>query len=302
MVTRTRGPRALADGSPLPVHVVVPDTQTKQGTPTAHLTWIAQFLLDEFCGHPNVRWIHLGDHADMPSLSSYDRKGGRLMEGRRFVADIAAANSAFEALNQPLADHNARRKSKHASQWWPQRDILIGNHEARITRAVDQDAQLEGLLSLDALNYRQLGWTVHEFLKPTEIDGVSYSHYWANPLTGRPYTGHAMNRLKQLGHTFTMGHQQVLDYAVRFVAGRSQHALVAGSCYLHSEHYLGWQGNAQWRGIIVCHDVIGGSYSPMFVSLDYLCRRYEGTEIADFVQQKYGRTYLGGESWDEVAA
>ena len=34
-----------------------------------------------------------------------------------------------------------------------------------------------------------------------------------------------------------MGHQQLLDYAIRFVRGRSQHGLIAGACYLHDEDY-----------------------------------------------------------------
>jgi hypothetical protein len=84
-----------------------------------------------------------------------------------------------------------------------------------------------------------------------------------------------------------MGHQQVLDYAIRFVAGRSQHALIAGSCYLHHEKYLGEQGNHHWRGCIVKHQVEHGSYDPMFVSLDYLCRRFEGVPLAKFMAHVY---------------
>ena len=194
-----------------------------------------------------------------------------------------------------------RKKARHAGQWWPQRDILHGNHCDRVSRAAESDAQLEGLLSLDDLDYARLGWTVHPFLKVVELDGVSYSHFFYNPLTGRPYGGQAMARLKTIGHSFTMGHQQILDYATRYVSGRSQHALICGTAYLHDETYLGWQGNCQWRGIIVCRDVIGGSYSPAFMSLDYLCRKYESMELPDFVWQKYGRRYMSGESWDEAA-
>ena len=84
-----------------------------------------------------------------------------------------------------------------------------------------------------------------------------------------------------------MGHQQTLMYTVRFVSDQSQHALVAGSCYLHDEDYKGPQGNHHWRGIIVCHEVRNGSYDPMFISLNYLCRRYEGVELETFIAKKY---------------
>jgi hypothetical protein len=263
-----------------PVHVVIPDTQAKPGVPTDHLAWIGHYIVDQFAGRPNVSVVHLGDHWDMPSLSSYD-KGKKKMEGRRYVEDVAAGNEAFAVLNAPLAGYNAVRRQYKEAQWWPERYLLRGNHEDRITRATENDAQLEGLLSLDQLE--SPGWTVVPFLEPLWLDGIGYCHYWANPMTGYPIGGMAATRLKTVGHSFTMGHQQVLDYALRFVHGQSQHALIAGACYLHDEEYKGPQGNAHWRGIIVCHQVEDGSYDPMFLSLDYLCRRYEGVRLSEFM-------------------
>lgn len=265
-------------------HVVIPDTQCKPGVPTAHLNWIGQYIVDHFAGKDNIKIIHIGDHADMPSLSSYD-KGKKSMEGRRYIEDIKAANEGFAILCRPLANYNAKRKMFKEKQWWPERHILLGNHEDRITRACQEDAQLDGILSLDDLNYGKHGWKVHPYLKPVFIDGVGYCHYWQNPMSGKPYGGAVATRLKTIGHTFTMGHQQLLDYSIRFVQGRSQHGLVAGACYLHDEEYKGFQGNAHWRGIIVCHEVVNGSYDPMFLSLDYLCRRYEGVSLDEYMSR-----------------
>ena len=114
------------------------------------------------------------------------------------------------------------------------------------------------------------------------------SHYFYNPMTGKPLGGTVDARLKTIGHSFTMGHQQTLAYSLRFVAGKSQHGLVAGACYLHDEDYKGPQGNAHFRGIIVKYEVESGAYCPMFISLDYLCRRYEGVRLATFMKKKYG--------------
>jgi hypothetical protein len=260
-------------------HVVIPDTQAKPDAPTDHLGWIGQYIIDQFAGDPDVKIIHVGDHWDMPSLSSYD-KGTKKMEGRRYVADVEAGNDAWRILTDPLEQYNRQRARFHEKQWNPERHLLRGNHEDRITRATNADAQLDGLLSLDDLE--SPGWQVHEFLEPVFLDGVGYAHFWANPMTGKPYGGMALTRLKQIGHSFTMGHVQTLDYAIRFVNGMSQHALIAGACYLHDEDYKGPQGNAHWRGIIVCHQVESGAYDPMFVSLDYLCRRYEGQRLEQF--------------------
>jgi hypothetical protein len=60
---------------------------------------------------------------------------------------------------------------------------------------------------------------------------------------------------------------------------------VIGSSYLHDEDYLGPQGNDDWRGIVVCHQVEGGAYDPMFVSLDFLCRRYTGRRLEEYLRE-----------------
>lgn len=272
-----------------PTHVVIPDTQTKAGVPLDHLRWIGQYVVEQFYGRPHVRLIHLGDHFDMPSLSSYD-KGKRAMEGRRYVEDVRAGQYAFDLLNEPLAEANEGKRR----EWLPEScDFLLGNHEHRIERAAESDAQLDGLVSLDDVRAtaEAWDWNVHEFLQPVERDGVTYAHYFANPMTGRPYGGQSIDtRLKTIGFSFTMGHQQGLMYGLRSLTnGKRLHGLVAGSCYLHDEEYAGPQGNFVWRGIVVCHQVEGGAYDPMFVSLDYLCRRYEGVRLDTYRPREFFR-------------
>lgn len=266
-------------------HVVIPDSQVKPGVAIDYLWWIGQYIVDQFAGKSDVKIIHLGDFADMSSLSSWD-KGKKSMEGRRYIEDIKVANDGFQVLNDPLEKYNARRAATKHAQWWPERYMLLGNHEDRITRATEEDAQLDGLLSLDDLDYAKRGWTVVPFLEPITLDGVTYAHYFYNPMTGKPYGGTAAVRLKNLGFSFTMGHQQTYDPTVRFVNGRMQRGLVAGACYLHDEDYKGPQGNSHWRGIIVCHEVRDGGYNLMEVSLDYLCRKYEGMTLPEFLKLK----------------
>lgn len=265
------------------IHIVIGDTQVKEGVPTAHLGWIGRYIVDQFAGQ-DVSIIHVGDHADMPSLSSYD-KGKKAMEGRRYSADIKASNLGWNLLNKPLAKYNAERRSKRLRSWLPKKYITLGNHENRITRAAEEDAQLEGTVSLDHLNYAEWGWKVIPFLEELELDGISYSHYFYNPNTGRPYSGENLaTRLKTIGRSFTMGHQQGLNIATRPVGKRRHQGLVIGSSYLHDEQYLGPQGNNCWRGIVVCHQVENGSYDPMLVSLEFLCRKYENRTLKDFLR------------------
>jgi hypothetical protein len=267
-------------------HLVIPDTQAKAGVPTDHLYWIGEYIVDR---KPDVV-VHLGDHWDMPSLSSYD-VGKRQFEGRRYLQDIESGNAAFSILNESMTTYNEPKKKWRKGVYEPELHLLLGNHEDRITRAVDGDAKLEGTIGLQDLNASEWGWQVHPFLKPVDIDGVWYAHYWANPMNGRAMGGQALSRLKNIGHSFTMGHQQTLDYAVRFVgagdSAKSQHGLVAGAAYLHDEDYKGFQGNAHWRGVIVCHEVSEGSYDPMFVSMNYLCKKYEGVPLSKYTAKRF---------------
>lgn len=257
------------------IHLYLPDSQVKPSSDTSFLRWIGLYIVDHFVGK-ELTIIHAGDFADMESLSSYDKPGSKSMEGRRYAADIDAATHAFALLNEPLEEYNLARQRNKQKQWWPRRVLTLGNHEARITKAIEQDPRLEGTISLGDLPYTEKGWEVIPFLEPIEIDGIFYVHYWYNPLTGRPWTGSTENMLKTIGHSFVQGHRQTLQYSIRFVAGRSQHGLIAGACYLDDEDFKGPQGNSHWRGVVVMHEVFQGSFDPMFVSLNYLKKRYAG--------------------------
>lgn len=269
LARRTGTKRSLPDA--LPTHVFIPDTQVKPGVPNDHIVWLGKWLKERWDQKPLVL-VHAGDHWDMPSLSSYDKKGGKKMEGRRVWDDILAGNHAFELLEAEIGEQPLWRKV-----------LLRGNHEHRITKAIEGDVQLEGLLSLDQL--KAPGWEVHPFLEVVDIDGVRYSHYFYNPMSGRPYSGDNLHlRLKTIGHTFVMGHQQTKLVTERYLSdGTRQRGVVAGAFYQHDEDYKGPQGNAHWRGVLIFNNVHEGSFDVNEVEINYLCRRYEGHAIAEHI-------------------
>jgi len=167
-------------------------------------------------------------------------------------------------------------------KWKVERHFLFGNHEERIVRATEDNPELFGSVGLHQC--LTPGWKQHEFLKPVELDGVHYAHYFYQPNTSKPFTGTIENRLKNIGHSFTMGHQQGLLVGLRDIVGETrQRGLVFGSTYLHDEEYKGHQGNTHWRGIAVCRNVEDGNYDLSEVSLDALCKRYEGISLTEFM-------------------
>jgi hypothetical protein len=241
-------------------HLVIPDTQCRPGISLDYLWWVGRYIADR---KPDVV-IHLGDHWDMPSLSSYDR-GKRAFEGRRYRQDIEAGNEGMERLMRGMGSHR------------PRLVFLIGNHEERISRLTQAQPELHGSVGYD--DFHLPGWEMHDFLEPIVIDGVKYCHFFPRSGSGaitqtKRGAPSARAQLVREGGSCTAGHQQGLDVACVPLRGRLQWGLVAGSCYLHNEDYLSPQGTTYWRGVIVKHEVDHGSYSPMFVSLEYLRRRY----------------------------
>lgn len=253
-------------------HLMIPDTQCKPDIDMSYLDWLGQYIVDK---QPEVI-VHIGDHADMESLSSYD-KGQRSAEGKRVQKDIDSAIEGMNRLLKPLYDLQQQQLRQYGNVLYtPKMCFTLGNHEQRIERHVNANPELHGFLSYDNLKLKEMGWEVYDYLQPVIINGVSYVHFMANPMTGKSYGGTALNILKNVGESFCMGHKQCLDIATRFLpsSGKQQWAIIAGAYYEHEEGYKGYQGNHHWRGIVVQHNVKAGSFNPMFVSLDYLKERY----------------------------
>ena len=124
--------------------LVIPDTQIRPGVPINHLDCLGRYIAEK---RPDVV-VHLGDHWDMPSLSSYD-KGKAAAEGRRVMKDIQAGNLALARLTSGFVRKNYN----------PRRIILRGNHEERLDRYLNDHAELTGTFD-GAFNDERLGWEV----------------------------------------------------------------------------------------------------------------------------------------------
>lgn len=248
-------------------HVVIPDGHAHYKHNNDRALWVGQLIADL---KPTVV-INLGDSADMPSLSSYD-KGTRGFTGRSYKADIDSHNDYQEKL------WHACKKSKRKM---PGRVTLIGNHEQRIDRALDLSPQLEGTISYADLNLDKYYDIVVPYEGNTpgviEIDGVHYAHYFISGVLGKPIGGQypAASLLAKKYVSCTMGHAHVFDYATRTRADGSKiHGLVAG-CY--QDYMADWAGlsNGLWsRGVVIKRNVEGGNYDIQWVSIEALRKEY----------------------------
>ena len=237
--------------------LVIPDTQVKPGINTDHIAWIGKYIAYK---RPDYV-VMLGDWWDMPSLCSYD-KGKKSFEGRRYVDDVEAGNAAMKLLTSQY----------RSDTYHPEEHFLIGNHEDRITRATDLQAELTGLIGLHQLDLN--GWIVHSFLQVVYLEGIAFSHYFTSGPMNRPVSSAAvMLRIAQ--GSAVQGHAQKVDIAVHEKTGKI--AMMAGIAYRHEEEYLGPQGNNCRQQVVMLNECMGdGVFDPMLVSLRYLEKRYGG--------------------------
>lgn len=251
----------------------IPDTQVREGVPLEHLEWAGKAICDY---RPDVV-VHLGDHADMPSLSTHDKPGSKAFEGLRYKKDIEAAKKGMEKLLAPLKELQSKQKKNKEKVYKPRKVFLMGNHENRIDRAVNNNPTLEGLISTDDLGYAK-DWEVHGFLKPVFINGVGFSHYWPVGAMGRPASSAAV-LVNKLHMSCIAGHQQGKQVAYgKRADGRSLCGIIAGSYYLHDEHYMDQLSNRHWRGLLILNEVEDGHFDELFLSIEYLQRKY-GKEL-----------------------
>lgn len=263
-------------------HLLIPDTQCRPGEPRDHLAWAAQAIVD----YKPDTVVHLGDHWDMHSLSSYDAPGSKSMEGARYVDDIAVGNEGFEMLCKPMEQEQHRLRRNKKGRWNPRKVFLFGNHENRVDRAVALTPKLEGAITRDHMDTRD--FERHDFLERVWQDGVLYSHFFQNSHSSFPIGGSVDNRLNKIGASFVQGHEQGFRYGNRIMgSGKTVHGLVAGSFYPHIETYRGAQGQRHWRGIVVLNEVRDGDFCIMPLTMDYLARHYTGMSAFTYFTKKY---------------
>ena len=244
---------------------VIPDMQVKPGIDLSYCSRIGKYIAYK---KPDII-INGGDFADMPSLNTYDLPGSRGMEGQRYKEDILSVQTAMRLFMAPIKEEMGK------TGWKPRLVLTLGNHEDRIDRAIKTTPKLDGVIGLSDLHYEEWGWEVYRFLEPVVVEGIAFCHYFCSGIMGRPITT-ARALLGKLHMSSFAFHQQGRDIAFgKRADGRQMIAVIAGSCYEHSENYLNHQTNNHWRGLYFLNDVVDGEYEENAVSLKYLRRKYE---------------------------
>jgi len=219
--------------------LVIADTQIDNESPTAHLDALSKYIW----AHKPRYIIHIGDHWDFPSLSSYG--SAMQMEGKRLYDDLEGGFNAFKQIMSYVDYMNTSTGDNYA----PEKHFLMGNHENRLKRFIESHPVLDGCFDLHRFVLDQ-GWEVHSMNEPLWIHDICFSHYMENPMSGRPVGGSIENKLNKFPHSFVHGHQQQFQFARRQnLLGKPHIGVCAGSFYMHDEAYRG-ANNTEIRGFV----------------------------------------------------
>lgn len=248
-------------------HVVIPDPHAHPDYSNNRAVWAGELIKDV---KPDVVVV-LGDTCDFPSLCSYDR-GTKSFQGRTYTRDIQAHKDFQEKLWSTV------RKGKKKL---PLRCTLVGNHEYRITRAIEVQPELEGVISYDDLQLDKYYDIVVPYSGSSpgtcSIDGVTYAHYLVSGVANRPISGERLAATLLAKHhtSCVVGHNHTFDYAVRSRADGSKiMGLCAGVFQDYDSHYAGEANKLHSRGLAILHNVDDGQFDLEWVSMQRLKQDY----------------------------
>ena len=247
---------------PKGLHIlVIGDSHAEPKVPNHRYEWLGRMVRDR---RPDVV-VDIGDWFDMPSLNRFDRPGSHRMEGQRYYLDIWAGVDAQRRFQIACGDYQPRLVR------------CLGNHESRISRAVENDPQRQAVFGLHHLESERYGWEEHPFLEAVNIGGVAFSHYFTSGVMGRPIGGEnpAAMLLKKQFHSAVQGHSHVLDYCDRKDSFSKKIIAMHAGCYFH--HEMDWAGPANQiysRGILELHNVHNGEFDHQWTSIEKIREMY----------------------------
>jgi hypothetical protein len=247
-------------------HLVIPDQHAHPDYGNERADYLARLIIDL---QPDVV-VNIGDAADMPSLSSYD-KGKRSFVGRSYRADIDAH---LEFQDRVWAPVKARKKKL------PRRIILEGNHEHRIEKALDLSPELTGTIGFRDYDFESYYDDVVRYSGSTpgtiEVDGITYAHYFVSGIMGRPVSGSSPAKalIDKRHRSSTCGHSHLADWFATSVDGDWIMGAVAGVYQDYDAPWAGETNRMWWKGVLFCDNVENGRYDPQFISLNTLKKEY----------------------------
>jgi hypothetical protein len=242
--------------------LVIPDVHCMPGYDNKRLLWAGRFAAVEQVD----KVICLGDFGELDSISHHNLEGSR--EGKRYQADIDAVHDGLNSFRLGLDGYE------------PALDMLLGNHEARISTMLDEHPNLKGKVSLADLGYSSYGWKVLPFKEIHVYAGVAFCHYFPSGNMGRAIGGQnaARQMLQQGSMSCVAGHSHLRTfYETSTWQGKKLFGITAG-CYVHPDFIEGFNrqtARGWWYGLTLLDGVSNGTARDIrFVDMSVLKEKY----------------------------
>jgi len=256
--------------------LIIPDCHAAPEYDNKRFSALGNFIVEQ---QPEII-VCLGDLADMPSLSSYD-KGTKGFEGRRYKKDVLSVIDAQEKLFEPIKRLNNNKRKRKEKQYKPKLHMCLGNHEDRIDRAINSAPELEGAIGIKDLQYEKFGWKITQFKSCLSIENIIFSHYFTSGVAGRPIssTHIGFHLVSKLHCSAVQGHSHLYNHAEQTRPdGQKIFGLSAG-CYSHPHYSESWCRDTEynwWRGVVLLKGLDGDGYYDEINSITQrkLARRY----------------------------
>jgi hypothetical protein len=256
--------------------LIIGDAHARPGVSNERFKWLGKYACEK---QPDII-VDMGDWADMPSLSSYDI-GKRSYEGRRYIKDVQAAVEARQNFDNCLQAFSKGASKRHKAKYSPTKISLGGNHcEGRITRVIEDDPKLDGLIGIEDLQYEEFGWDYIPYRTPVNVQGFTFCHYFSSGVMGRPIGGEmpALSILRKQFCSCISGHLHLFDVAHRTRPDGSRIWGFFAGCFMAEEQWETYAHQANklwWKGLILLKGCENGDFDEIeTITIQELKRRY----------------------------
>lgn len=253
--------------------LVIPDAHANPDMDNRRFIWLGNLILDK---RPDII-VNLGDLFDMSSLSSYD-KNKKSFEGRRYQKDIQIGIDALEKMHKPFNDFNEKlRNIKKARLKSPRLVFTLGNHCNRVTRAIENSPELDGLLSLENFQLERFKYEVYPFKQPVCVEGIWFCHFFPSGVKGESVSGFNIgaNLIQKNMVSSICGHSHLWDMAMRARPDGSKAIGISAGWYGEEATYTDATDQLWHSCVTMLHDVHSGTFDVEQISIERIKNLYE---------------------------
>ena len=246
--------------------LIVGDTHIEPGQDLRRFEWLSRCIEATKPDHV----IIIGDWVSMNSLSSFDKKGGKQLEGTRVREDAEIGAEALAMIQQQPDD-----------KWKYSVHFIEGNHEYRIKRWWENDAQMEGLCDLAEM-YKPFLASYTSYGEYLWLRDVGFTHIPFNkvgPIASSGFTTSIAQKVSILAaRSIFFGHSHILDIGrqQRLGAPNPIYAVNVG-CFFepHQDpHYSHLGLTDWWRGVIMAEIMDDSTFDISTLSLTRMEQLY----------------------------